>query len=629
MKKMYFLSLFLNIFLLSLAIPFTKNFNVKKSGNIWECSPDIGETKIGINLEEGFYKYDGAINIIFDLSNTSNPVCKNSKDLELNLQNNKIEFNLYLNDNEMFNISFKDEELSSTTFYFYRFENYFSFSGKTSDYTKTLLYYSLYKENLIPYEQYRLLEQSISEDSIKKMPLITPYSSNESIKGVINWKYNGETYPLKNTKIGLYWHKHWELINHLDYTFTDENGNFSFNIDYDEFDFNRGIYLHIYSENKYVYVSNGLSNYKYDLDFKNEVKNKENINFLINIGDTGSKTINDLAASFLISQHLLLAGKFANSLTNDKLDVVKTIYPGVGTHYTPSTMTISIEGNKEGKDEFDSYKNPDSTIHEYAHYLQHKFNFTANPSFSHVYTFNSCELFEENKTIFGSRIKEEYFCMTKDEAKEKGIKLSWAEGWATYFSISCGKEFIDIFPELPYVGDDYYIFSNNSLINVYNGNFYVGEGTEANIVEFLLKLNKDLNFSHKTLFDVISNNNFIRLNPFYLKLVSNYKNLENKINQVLSDCNIAPYSISKSGNKITREKGGASEYSFPNDTFIVKIYNENNELIVNKTVFKNEYNLTSNEISKLTTNFDVTVTGYSDDYFQNGRYTSYRKNLSK
>lgn len=581
----------------------------------------LKEINVQSNLNEGCYFYNKNIEAHFTTENTDVEI-ENSRPITIKINGTEINFVLSLQNKELFYVTFKKENSFSLTYYFYRYENYYSISTKTGDYTKSLLYEFLYKENKLTYEEKRLLDNEMSEETITKIPFILPYSSTEGIKGKISRKYNGKTYPLKNTKVGLYWHRHRELINHLDYAYTDEDGNFTFNINYDEFDFNRGIYLHIYSENKFVYVANDMGNYKYDEDFKSEVQNKQFINFLIDVGTTSTKNLSDKAASILISQHLLLAGEYADSLTTKNLDLIKVIYPGDGTFYSHNKF-ISIGGSSRDSDTFDPYKNPDSTIHEYGHYLQHIFDFTDSPAIDHYYDFNSCELIKGMASYFGTnRYDEDFFVLDEEEAKEKGIKLSWAEGWATYFSIICGKNKMEEFEDLPYLGDDYYIFDNKSQQNVYNKPNYGGEGNESNITAFLLNLNKNLNINHKKLFEIPSQNKITTLNSFYLKLLSTYSSLENEINKYMSLYHIAPYSISKSGNKISWKAGGASEIHFPNDTFTINFLDSNDRQLFNKTVYQTSYTLTQSDLSKLTSSFKISITGSSDDYYQNGKYTS-------
>lgn len=310
------------------------------------------------------------------------------------------------------------------------------------------------------------------------IPMINPTSIgvDGSVSGTLKWTdEQGNAHPLAEAKVkvtisGSWWSSE---------TYTDDSGYY-----YIEY---KNIWyvgsgkptVHIYAENQNVKVYDE-NTYMYQHEFN---------------GSSGDWTfdytfspINDdyCGKAMMIFQGAKNFADYAKHLNGENsIDFYNFHYPSRSekypfTYYDGNGTVEIYEEISNSKSLPQPYSSWDVIGHEYGHHVQEIFKISDGPTGVHSIGTNNIDYqIEENKE-------------TTIVAKDKGQRLSWEEGWASYWSITAQSYFSDDLKTINTVGDTCYTSSNSVDVdlNVYDSSSK-GDASELAIQRILYKLYND------------------------------------------------------------------------------------------------------------------------------------------
>lgn len=249
----------------------------------------------------------------------------------------------------------------------------------------------------------------------------------------------------------------------------------------------------------------------------------------------------DLGKAFQLCQALKYSELYAEYLSgNSNIDSCTLHYGDEGCYYDLSN-DIYIKAASGTTSRPSGYADWDVVGHEYAHHVQKCFPAIANnPGGKHVVPSSNAD-YQVSLGYSGST------------AKNRGMRLSWAEGWATYFGQMYQQYSADELIDIPYVNDDYYTAANgvkHSLLEKgYRNNTAYGETDEIAIAQILYQLddprtsgNDVYSYTDKTLWSLIYNNSVKTFDAFY-DVLYDYVSNKNSLARFLSDFKITPFNI--------------------------------------------------------------------------------------
>ena len=317
--------------------------------------------------------------------------------------------------------------------------------------------------------EYNLTNDSQNNISTNNETVIAPngIGSSGSIYGTFRWTdEQGKNHPLIGAKVRVTMSMSWWSTE----TYTDLNGYYG--VDYtDIWHFFGGLpMVHVYTESDNVKVYNG-GTYEKNYEFDSGSGGEYSYTFSpITDGDLGKAMMLFQGAKNFSDHAEYLNGGIPIEFCNFK-------YPdgASGAYYDGNgTVHISAETPKYSFSP-ESYASWDVIGHEYGHHVQKVFGISANPGGTHY--------------IPGNNIDDQYnsgYSLAK--AKDRGQKLSFGEGWPTYWSTIAQSHFNDDLKSIYTVGDTKYTSTNgfNYELDSYGaGN---GDADEQVIQRFLFKL---------------------------------------------------------------------------------------------------------------------------------------------
>lgn len=159
--------------------------------------------------------------------------------------------------------------------------------------------------------------------------------------------------------------------------------------------------------------------------------------------------------------------------------------PNKSSNYSDEKVLVTISSAvRDSTSVPHSYSSWDVIGHEYGHYIQHCFDIEANPGGRHGIPSNNID--DQYNTREDDGVTRKY---TLAESKDRGLKLAWAEGWATYWSTVAQSTFSSDLKTIWTVGDTSYT-SYNGLdydLDSYVGPSY-GDADERAVQRILYKL---------------------------------------------------------------------------------------------------------------------------------------------
>lgn len=300
-------------------------------------------------------------------------------------------------------------------------------------------------------------------------PSIRPYGigASGSVYGTLKWTdEQGNTHPLIGAKIKVTMSMSWWSAE----TYTDASG--YYRIDYtDIWHFFGGLpMVHIYTESDNVKVLNG-GTYEKTYEFSSGTGGEFSYTFSPN-------NDGDMGKAMMVFQGAKNFSDYAEQLNGGiPIEFCNVQYPDgtEGAYYDGNgTIHLSAETPKASTSP-EAYASWDVLGHEYGHHVQKVFGISANPGGTHY--------------IPSNNIDDQYNSgYSLAEAKDRGQKLSWGEGWPTYWSTVAQSHFNNDLKTIYSVGDTKYTSTNgfNYELDFYGSGH--GDADEQAIQRFLFKL---------------------------------------------------------------------------------------------------------------------------------------------
>lgn len=652
----------------------TTNLTSKNSYSNLEDSPkqySLGESKsIEINEIENFYDHDITFSInqedfdYFSLTkevNLSGKINKNSENkvFDIELKPHSTKGNAIIRTKRSDSNEYQEIEV-----FYEQYKNlYFVSDVSENDLIQKIATFQLENEEISLYEYEKEMSDLFSLGSVEyEEKVFSLLNSDNSLQGKIQWIDDSDNSHSANyIKVEL-WDSDTGLFNPDDLlatTYTNSSGNYNFT--YNNVDTNGGangqdIYLKIFTESNNVRVQSSSSNsaYKFITDVTVDVSNGDNrnLNFSFNMDNTFGQAMQIVQAATYSAKYVeyLETNKIHQSNPSFVMPLVRVRYPyGDGAYYNGgSSRLITIPGPlADDSHGLHGYSSWDVIAHEYGHHVQEVFGISDNPGGAHYINANMADIYVDGDIHLGIPASQQY-----DIAKSKGVRLAWAEGWATYFAISVTKHFINrelAISNILHAGDSIYQANNGPLFNLDSFTSY-GEASELTIFNFLYKLTYQSTGDSIVLPEVLLWQSIVLIKPITLsELVFELYNYEgvyysyNDFCLLLEKFDLSPNNITVSFGynqsappTIAWNKGGTpgSKY-FGNDTFNLYITSKwANHLLVSKiSLTSNSYTFNTEEWNIIKEEaygeFYISISGFANNYYATGKYNSSQYALEK
>lgn len=287
------------------------------------------------------------------------------------------------------------------------------------------------------------------------------------IYGYLKWQdEQGKEHPLIGAKVKATMSMSWWNQE----TYTDMNGYYKISY-HDIWHVFGGLpTIHVYAENNNVRVCSGGRTYEKSYEFSSGSGGEFSYTFSPN--DDG-----DMGKAMMIFQGAKNFSDYATSLNGGApIDYCNFEYPygNDGCSYSNGTVYITGEGKKYPHLP-ESYASWDVIGHEYGHHVQRFFGLSESPGGTHAIDSNNIDdQFNSGYSL--------------EEAKNRGHKLSWGEGWPTYWSMVAQTHFDDDVKKIYTVGDTRYTSYNGVDYDVDTYGYGHGDADEQAIQRFIYKL---------------------------------------------------------------------------------------------------------------------------------------------
>ena len=232
--------------------------------------------------------------------------------------------------------------------------------------------------------------------------------------------------------------------------------------------------------------------------------------------------------------------------------------------------------------------------HEYGHHLQEYYKISNNPGGQHTVPGNNMDD-QWNTTLPDGSRKYDLF-----EAKDRGMRLSWGEGWPTFWSTMAQQTFPNDLKSMPYVNDTKYTSYRGFEyeIDSYGDSTYkpYGDADELSVQRILFKLNlpkkdsfDDFSIDFRILWNLVIENkphtfaSFV--NVLYEKGYNKYKlaRLLSQYKVVTSFLNHDPFYLDMKPLFKWSTDSGSTNFSY--DRTILYFLDKSNKVILEKDVY--------------------------------------------
>ncbi len=296
-----------------------------------------------------------------------------------------------------------------------------------------------------------------------------------------------------------------------------------------------------------------------------------NLNFEIDASDYSNATDKEITYAFRVHQAMNLGAEYVETKKGSRLDTIKVKFPTAkGTSCYNGTNIYILE---EDKNDWDVM------LHEYGHYVSDYYNIDDSPGGDHG---------------IGD-------CLNFRYGKSDGMRLSWSEGWASYFSISSQLEMNAVSLNIENVGDTEYTDTDDLrfyyCIETPRASHYrYGESNEGAISAVLFDLadgvnDENVNFGYTYIWNLICNKQPKNFSSFINDLYSSLSDFERaEIGEILSAYYVAP-SLTRPNNDFICKwniptfswlpQGGEKEtdVNYENNLFTIVFYDKDKQLI--------------------------------------------------
>ncbi len=473
----------------------------------------------------------------------------------------------------------------------------------------------IYYDTIMEYESFVYKNTNVSYTTTRKIDIA---DGKIKINGEVKWEDSaGGLQPLIDNYVYLY--EEAEKNEKYGYVKTDNNGRFSFLVDYDEWveSGESNLFLSLKAETDAATLYMVIIPYSCSLSKIENISDNLEVYYDIVITPGESKRAN----AFEIAQMMYYSRKYVEAMSNELLPQITVFYPNSseGSYYKPSLKYICLD-----KRAYDCW---DAGMHEYGHYIADHFDFAPLTQGRHT--------IEEDLTVLNG--------------KAKGLKLAYGEAIATYLGISAQLYFDLVTTNIPYVGDYKYNSYYGFQLDLPTITF--GEGDENSTVGLLLALVGDVSalgldealLEYKILWDIIDSKKRDYMSELITDIASENSSMIGDLGILLEHFEFSPKNLSSSKYLDTKAE---------NNTFI---WEENQvrpgslcALNQYSLVFHSNYSTDTYEINNLTsTSYTLTlddlnhileldsdqiswqVIGYNTNTFTTGPYFSRLVEINK
>lgn len=572
----------------------------------------------------------------------------------------------------------EDETVLTANMYGYCFENNLFISGASADdaFEKYCLY-SLnsglineneYKTILNKYYKQSVIITTSTEPAMSTMLApgtaeIQAKSKTTYLNGVVVWvDDNSVQHRCQNVRVDVY-DKEVGNPKLIATTYTNSNGIYSVTFENNSSIFELGgydIYIEVFAGGPYGYVKKANGD-KYSISTVDEViQNVENgstsqinLKFVMNdVANIGG----DLGRAFQISQPISVASRYAEEMNGSAMSEVSVIYPANRTDcvYRNGYNTIEITGSaKNEHSNVNSYASWDVIMHEYGHHVQYVIgNISSNTTGVHYINTNMADHYHRdilNGELCSSCVRNNVANLESiSSCREKALKLSWKEAWATVFGFLAQQYYIDELYNIGFIGDAEYNAYNISVAETYNLETFVdsvsGESNETAIISVLYNLYDsntntfdNISLGHETFWSATLGSTPAVLSDFINYIVDNDIVNEDSLAVMLDY-----YQINSKQKTVTNcslstrpsfywEPRGGSVY-YLNNAFHLVFYNQNGvEVYKTGQITAWSYTLTQDEwdfiIENCGNKFMWAIESYQTDNIVTGPYRSVKSNI--
>ena len=388
------------------------------------------------------------------------------------------------------------------------------------------------------------------------------------VQGQFLWEDDfGDIRPLKNIRVLIM-----DNGNTLGTVYTDIQGNFVYQLT----SYVSKIHIRVYPQGQSISVcQENLSAYVWRSEEQNVVDGVPIIyskTFTMK-NDAGEDDL--LGQAFQIHQAAIVGSKFIEAYKGSSIRSCTIRYPYTATNYDRTTMRVNIAKDAPISGYPESYASWDVILHEYAHYIQDYYDINASPGGWHTININMADHYRSHHSSSGPTVA--CSCKTTipiEECYNAGMKLAWAEGWATTFSIIAQKYYFPDGSDIATVGDDEYRSDNTVVYNLEN-NFSgraLGDACEGTVMQILYDIYDDsgtaeshdkISISALTWLELSIESQATTLYDFLNYLKSNHLNYISDIGSLLAYGGIAPKDLA-SINVLTVENAPGFSFTYNN-----------------------------------------------------------------
>ncbi len=453
-------------------------------------------------------------------------------------------------------------------------------------------------------------------------------NSSTVISGNVFWHDgDGKPHPLKNAIVYLC-QKNYFSNKIISQTYTDDAGYFFF--DSENFSDSASFYLCLasYTESSDIghyeasgdvsWISYKFFNYSFQSTLIYNLNDGFKTRWTIDIYSGKS----DRANAFEISQAIEITAKYVEKMNGSLLNRITVKYPCIDP--TECSFSRILKEIKIGVYEYDKW---DVIAHEYGHYIN--------------YSFDLCDV-----TVGGKHNVDED--LIESHGKADGLKLAMSEGLATYLGIASHMYFKEFYGDVHYVGDmkysdigiddidfDCYCYRVLPYFNNY------GEGNEFSIPSLLLKIMDDkkreddnVMIGHFNMWSVLKSEKHWCISSLINSLFEIFSDEKENISKLLEKEGFSPQISSESSNILPTSLNDTitlkwfDDYSINchSNLFDLIFQGEDGETYEIKEIETTQYTLTQTDLTKILslggTSIEWYVTGYNDNLFLTGGYTS-------
>lgn len=479
-----------------------------------------------------------------------------------------------------------------------------------------------------------VVEEVVEEttEEITPTAVVLP-GATYTVQGTLYWQDdNGRVHPLRYMQVEV---RDKTNAESMGFVYTDANGFYQLSVR--KATTIQQVYINVYPRGRDLYAT-GQYNYltrvvrEDDSEYYADSK-------VVNVFNQ-SATVNDVikmeeeeGQAFQIAQAAITALHYAQEM-GVELTVSSIVieHPhnetngedpaGTGCFYNDSKKKICIEAGR--------YGDWDTVMHEVGHYVEYCLGIIDSPGGDHSVDTNCIDL---------SRFSAD------EEFKEKGIRLSWSEGWASFFGQQAQQYYASRLLNIKDAnGQDFHDINLESPDIIYR---YFGEGGEATIIGLFYDLYDDsgtdeswdtIALGHQNIWDYAADSQATTFSAFSNYLCENNLVAVAEYGKLLSYYNMtaSTMEMTEISDNLTftwNESGGSVRC--PNNRFTLLVYpnTSTTEVIRVENITAHTYTLTDSEQNDiLYTNgltFRVAVIAYQTTNTLTGGYQSQEFTFTK